>query len=219
MLGGQCLVGWKTISRSKKNGGLGVLKLEDMNLALLSKWWWRFFSDKKTLWGPLINSLYYTRRRPLREGAAFKPYSSLWRSVLWTSDFFKCGGMYGIGDGRRVNWWTDIWFGQVPFCTLFSIIFDNVRCKDRRIKNCWGANGWRWAKILDERERHSHTYAELLQQLKFEVQSVCLNDEVDSIKWSGLRRVLSPSSRLTSFYKIAGYGIVESTVCGRSEPR
>lgn len=36
--GGHCLVNWKTVCRSKKEGGLGVMALETMNIALLAKW-------------------------------------------------------------------------------------------------------------------------------------------------------------------------------------
>lgn len=42
--------------------------LENMNLALLSKWWWRFLSDSNHQWSPLIEGTYYTRRKPLKEG-------------------------------------------------------------------------------------------------------------------------------------------------------
>lgn len=66
---------WKTIYRSKNEGGLGVKDLETMNVALLIKWWWRFFSDRNHLWGALIDGIYYIRRKPLAEGRSFKPYS------------------------------------------------------------------------------------------------------------------------------------------------
>ncbi len=39
VLGGQCLVRWQLVCRSRKEGGLGVLDLGNMNLALLAKWW------------------------------------------------------------------------------------------------------------------------------------------------------------------------------------
>ncbi len=71
--GGHCLVRWKTICRSKKKGGLGVLDLEDMNVALITKWWWQFLSVKRQLWRPIIEDLYYKRRKPLREGSSFRP--------------------------------------------------------------------------------------------------------------------------------------------------
>ncbi len=38
VLGGQCLVQWKQVCRSRKEGGLGVLDLGVMNTALLTKW-------------------------------------------------------------------------------------------------------------------------------------------------------------------------------------
>ncbi len=37
VMGSQCLIGWKTVCRSRKNRGLGILDLEDMNVALLAK--------------------------------------------------------------------------------------------------------------------------------------------------------------------------------------
>lgn len=36
------LVEWKNVCLSKEQGGLGVLDLKNMNLALLAKWWFRF---------------------------------------------------------------------------------------------------------------------------------------------------------------------------------
>lgn len=34
-----CLVAWKSVCRSKKEGGLGILDMTLMNQALLVKWW------------------------------------------------------------------------------------------------------------------------------------------------------------------------------------
>ncbi len=113
----------------------------------------------------------------------FDFYFLRWRSVLWTRDFSRCGVTYYVGDGRRVNWWTDIWSGELPFCTLFSCIFDTVRSKDRRISDCWGANGWKWAKIMDDGESRTLFPAEMLRHFKDGVQAISLHNVSDSIKW------------------------------------
>lgn len=56
--GGSCLIGWRSICKSKKEGGLGIKEMEAMNMALLSKWWWRFFTEPQLLWRRLIKALY-----------------------------------------------------------------------------------------------------------------------------------------------------------------
>ncbi len=89
--------------RSKKDGGLGVLSLENINLALLAKWWWNLLSEKKNLWRPIILGLYYARRKPLSEGESFKPFFYWWRSVLKTREIFKCGISYMVGDGLKAD--------------------------------------------------------------------------------------------------------------------
>ncbi|OAY63461.1 putative ribonuclease H protein [Ananas comosus] len=47
--GGSCLVGWKTICKSKREGNLGIKDMETMNKALLTKWWWHFFNERHLL--------------------------------------------------------------------------------------------------------------------------------------------------------------------------
>ncbi len=86
-----------------KEGGLGVLDLGAMNTALLTKWWWKLKSERSYLWGKLISILYYTRRRPLWEGASFTPFSRWWKSVLGCKEVFKCGAHYELGDGTSVD--------------------------------------------------------------------------------------------------------------------
>ena len=40
------LVAWEKVCRPKDLGGLGILDLEIMNIALLSKWLWLFFNER-----------------------------------------------------------------------------------------------------------------------------------------------------------------------------
>lgn len=48
------LVNWDMVNASKERGGLGVLNLKQMNIALLAKWCWRFGFEKNHLWYKII---------------------------------------------------------------------------------------------------------------------------------------------------------------------
>jgi hypothetical protein len=39
------LVNWQIVCIPKDQGGLGVLDLEKMNIALLAKWLWKLFNE------------------------------------------------------------------------------------------------------------------------------------------------------------------------------
>lgn len=111
-----------------------VKDLEAMNVALLAKWWWGFLSNKAMIWRTFIEGVYYARRKPLREGISFRPYSQWWRSVLSTSDIVKCGISYTIGDSCSVSFWMDRWSSQLSlrsrFPQIFSVaVFKNHRCE------------------------------------------------------------------------------------------
>ncbi len=139
--GGQCLVQWKVVCRSKEVGGLGILDLENMNMALLAKWWWKLLSGQKKFWRPIVCGPYYSRRKPLKEGDSFRPSSFWWRGVLKTREIFKCGTAYDLGDESKVEWWNDIWYGHTPLRTVYPTIFDKVSNKNRRLETVGGLGG------------------------------------------------------------------------------
>ncbi len=181
--GGQCLVQWKSVCRSKKDGGLGVLDLASMNAALLAKWWWKLLAEQKNLWRPIILGHYYSRRKPLKEGASFRPVSFWWRNVLTTREVFKCGVYYSIGDGLKADWWNDIWCGHAPLRTAYPLIFDKVRTKTCRVRDCWGSRGWKWRKILAGFVPDSQAERDLRENIVADVNAIPLSDDKDEVRW------------------------------------
>lgn len=57
------LVKWKAVTVSKKQGGLGIVNLKEMNSSLLLKWWCRYEVEDQALWKKVINSRYGALRR------------------------------------------------------------------------------------------------------------------------------------------------------------
>ncbi len=174
---------WKVVCRDKNDGGLGVKDLRNLNLALLAKWWWRFFAPVPNLWSPFIRSLYYSRRRPLKEGVSFKPFSSLWRSVLDTRNLFKCGVTYSVGDGRLTSFWSDIWLGEYPLSTHFHQIYCAVRRQNSRVQDCYGPNDWKWRKICSGFTPRSQSEEILLGDFKTFLSGFHLHDVRDGVRW------------------------------------
>ncbi|CAK8577625.1 unnamed protein product [Lathyrus sativus] len=46
------------VCMSKEDGGLGVKRIEEFNLALLTKWKWRIFEYHKSLWKDTLKARY-----------------------------------------------------------------------------------------------------------------------------------------------------------------
>ncbi|XP_022030910.1 uncharacterized protein LOC110931845 [Helianthus annuus] len=49
---------WDFMLSSKKAGGLGIGRIRDFNLAMLTKWWWRFKSNPNQLWAEVIAGIH-----------------------------------------------------------------------------------------------------------------------------------------------------------------
>lgn len=61
------LKAWKYIFTPKSNGGLGIWKMRDLNLALISKLTWSIIHNKPKVWVQLIKANYLRGRRILDE--------------------------------------------------------------------------------------------------------------------------------------------------------
>ncbi|XP_022014398.1 uncharacterized protein LOC110913887 [Helianthus annuus] len=51
-------VRWEGIVNSKRKGGLGVGSIRDFNIAMLTKWWWRYNSNPNQLWTKVFCSIH-----------------------------------------------------------------------------------------------------------------------------------------------------------------
>lgn len=58
------LIGWKKITKPKKEGGLGIQTTKEKNKALLAKLNWRFNTEKDSLWARVLSQKYGTYRSP-----------------------------------------------------------------------------------------------------------------------------------------------------------
>ena len=103
------MINWLLVCSHKNQGGLGVCTLRDFNLALLAKWWWKFFHDTHALWVALISYNYYRRRRVHdSKSSLFGHLSSFWRRVLKVSTVFAFGIKIEAGDGCTTRFCLDI---------------------------------------------------------------------------------------------------------------
>jgi hypothetical protein len=114
------------VCKPKKKGGLGVIKLQLQNKALLMKNLDRFFSKVDLPWINLVWSQYYGNGRVpgnLRKG-------SFWpRSILKLLDTYKGIAKAEFRKGDTILLWHDLWNNQVlklSFPQLYSFVKNDL---------------------------------------------------------------------------------------------
>ena len=108
-------VKWSIACKQRKNGGLGIIGIEDMNLSLLAKWIWRFRKEQNATWVKIINSI-HGNETCLEEDQLKKMHSCTWRNILLKLkrlDSFHLNVPYllqvNIGNGEDTSFWEDKW--------------------------------------------------------------------------------------------------------------
>lgn len=82
------LVSWDQICKLKAQGGLGVLQLHSMNLALMTKWWWLLKLPISALQN-LLQDKYSPRKRSCTtKSRNMTNISPLWKDVMSIADSF-----------------------------------------------------------------------------------------------------------------------------------
>ncbi|KAJ9564749.1 hypothetical protein OSB04_000715 [Centaurea solstitialis] len=138
-------VAWDKVINGREKGGLGIGSLKALNVALLSKWWWRFRTEYGLLWRKVIEALYGNN------GALGKDSSTHGSSGVWgkIAAFYQdtervnipLDSLFAkvIGNGRKTKFWTDLWCSNKPF----QGIFPRLAALDAD-RGCFVVERWIW---------------------------------------------------------------------------
>ena len=111
-------VSWKSLCKSKLNGGMGFWNLQAFNLAILAKQGWRLLSNPHSLVARIYKAKYY----PYGDVLNSKLDSNLsyaWRSIFNSLDVIRRGTRWRVGNGRWIHIWEDKW---LPTPSTYKVI-------------------------------------------------------------------------------------------------
>ncbi|XP_028092237.1 uncharacterized protein LOC114292475 [Camellia sinensis] len=108
------LANWDQVCKLKKDGGLGLRKARDTNLALLSNLGWKMLNEDNTLWVEVLKTKYLGQQPFLSKGKG-KSISHTWKGILNTRDLLVKGIRWKLGRGSKVRVWKDWWCGDGAF--------------------------------------------------------------------------------------------------------
>ncbi|RVW21771.1 putative glycosyltransferase [Vitis vinifera] len=106
------LVSWDVVCKPKAIGGLGFGKIVLRNVALLGKWLWRYPREGSALWHEAITQV-------------FQEFSKFTR--------------FAVGNGDRLRFWEDLWWGDQSLCSQYPRLFRVVTDKNILISSILGS--------------------------------------------------------------------------------
>ncbi|KAJ0533359.1 putative RNA-directed DNA polymerase [Helianthus annuus] len=134
-------VAWKNMMTPKDLRGMGLGSLRVMNLAMLSKWWWRFKIEKDSLWRKVIWEIHKNARVwnfiPLKSSI-----TSPWKQIFNIKEDFNAAGvdLESLFRGRPawdsgIYFWKERWLFEIPLCEKFPRLFQLERKKNVLVKD------------------------------------------------------------------------------------
>ncbi|KAL0291778.1 UNVERIFIED_CONTAM: hypothetical protein Sradi_7013400 [Sesamum radiatum] len=115
---GYAKVAWEHICKPKKEGGLGIRSVLQMNQALMMKHIWRILqADTQSIWVDWVRThrLHTQTIWTFRSSAA----SWCWNKLIKLSSSIRAGLEYRVGNGLTFRLWTDIWHPHGPLIQKF----------------------------------------------------------------------------------------------------
>ncbi|GJV79565.1 reverse transcriptase domain, reverse transcriptase zinc-binding domain protein [Tanacetum coccineum] len=150
------------VCSSKANGGLGIESLQASNLAMLTKWWWRFRTESNSLWKAIINSIHGVQGGfNFNENQISHLPNSPWKSLIklkkplsqlsinLSSIFSK-----KVRNGETFAFWNNEWLGNTKLRLLFLRMYELETIKGCLISDrCHLLNGsckltWAWRRSV-----------------------------------------------------------------------
>lgn len=208
------LINWARICKNKKFGGLGVASIKNRNAALLSKWWWRYRFEDRSLWIRIIEGKYGTLEK-CNTGQRTPSLSPIMQTMLSAKEFteFKLfesdNFKWEVGKGTRITFWEDHWHRDQILKERFPRLYDLCILKESSIKDMMvSLNQYKsgstsvWRRNLRSWEIEEE---KLIEEI---IKEANLGSSNDIVKW----KVNSDKYNTTQGYKLLSEGDNEVNV-------
>ncbi|GJR93536.1 hypothetical protein Tco_0265710 [Tanacetum coccineum] len=142
---GKAKVAWEVVCLPKKEGGLGIRRLDHFNKALMVSHIWKLLSLKESLWVKWIH-VYKLRNRSFWEIPYRGKMSWSWRKLLKLRPLIREFIWSDIGNGSNTSMWFDKWCINSPLC-------NNIYARDiarsgfslaSKVHDCIQGGMWSW---------------------------------------------------------------------------
>ncbi|KAK1299747.1 putative ribonuclease H protein [Acorus calamus] len=136
---------WDKVCSPKDEGGLGIRRIKDVNLACQAKLSWRAMTST-SCWAKFMD-FRYLHQKPVWEAKPAREGSCIWKSMKMLQNFLYEGTRWIIGNGKSVQFWVDIWLGEQPMSNLFPHLANSYQKVNWIIND----NGeWDFHRVEDE---------------------------------------------------------------------
>lgn len=110
-------VSWRSICLPKQEGGLGIRRIHDPNIALMTSHIWSIISCRKSLWVEWIHC-YKLKGHSFWDIAPKHSMSWGWRKLLGIRHLVRPHVISRLGNGLATDVWSDNWSGMGPVVVL-----------------------------------------------------------------------------------------------------
>lgn len=143
-------VAWEVVCLPKREGGLGIRRLHDFNVALMAVHIWNLLAHKESLWVKWMH-MYKIKNRNFWEIPCRGNLSCSWRKMLQIRPIVRRHFWYRIGSGNTVSAWYDNWCDMSPLSNLVSPrTITNVGFSlSTSVADLIHANSWLWPADWD----------------------------------------------------------------------
>ena len=117
------LLNWDTIARTREQGGLGIKKVHQMNLAMLVKIGWRLIVETESLWAKVIRGKYIREEMNTSKFTKKQNSSNAWNGIVPAAGILDKKIKVNAYNGKYTMFWRDKWLEDRPLLddTLWDI--------------------------------------------------------------------------------------------------